>query len=306
MTHHAPDSGTADPLDLHGVVPPTVTCFHDDGALDTETTAAHARYVIDGGAAGVFPLGTNGEFPLLDPDERIEVIEAVVEEVGEEAPVIAGVGTPGTRRTVAAAERAEDANADGLVVVSPYYYPIDDQGQVEHVRRVADAVDIPVYCYHIPSKTGNELSLEAVQALAAIDGVAGLKDSSKDVPWLGQAIDDTPELTFMAGSDSLLVPGLDLGCAGLVSAVANVAPELVVELYEAYDEGDRERAGELQSRVYDVRTALKRGPYMAGVKTALSILEAGPDPGPLRAPLRGMRDEDKQTLAADLEELDLQ
>jgi len=80
----------------------------------------------------------------------------------------------------------------------------------------------------------------------------------------------------------------------------------VVELYEAYDEGDRERAGELQSRVYDVRTALKRGPYMAGVKTALSILEAGPDPGPLRAPLRGMRDEDKQTLAADLEELDLQ
>jgi 4-hydroxy-tetrahydrodipicolinate synthase/2-dehydro-3-deoxy-phosphogluconate/2-dehydro-3-deoxy-6-phosphogalactonate aldolase len=305
MTHHAPSSGTNDPLDIHGVVPPTLTCFHDDGTLDVETTAAHARYVVNGGAAGVFPLGTNGEFPLVGPDERVAVIEAVVNEVGDEVPVIAGVGTPGTRRTVQAAERAEEAGVDGLVVVSPYYFPIDDDGQLEHVRRVAEAVDLPIYCYHIPSKTGNELSLEAVRELAAIDGVAGLKDSSKDVPWLGQAIDDTPELTFMAGSDSLLVPGLDLGCAGLVSAVANVAPELVVDLYEAYDDGDRERAKELQSRVYDVRSALKRGPYMAGVKTALAILDEGPDPGPLREPLRGMDEADEQALAADLEELGL-
>ena len=305
MTQHAPTPGTEDPLEINGVVPPTLTCFHDDGSLDTETTAEHARYVVNGGAAGVFPLGTNGEFPLLTPDERDEVIEAVVEEVGGEVPVIAGVGTPGTRRTVQAAERAEVAGVDGLVVVSPYYFPIDDHGQVEHTRRVAEAVDLPVYVYHIPSKTGNELSLDALDELAAIDGVAGLKDSSKDVPWLGQAIDSTPELTFMAGSDSLLVPGLDLGCAGLVSAVANVAPELVVDLYEAYDEGDRERAKELQSRVYDVRSALKRGPYMAGVKTALSILEEGPDPGPLREPLRRMDAEGEAALAAELEELGL-
>jgi dihydrodipicolinate synthase/N-acetylneuraminate lyase len=305
MTQNAPTPGTDDPLDIHGVVPPTLTCFHDDGSLDPETTAAHARYVVDGGAAGVFPLGTNGEFPLLDAEERVRVVEAVVDEVGDEVPVIAGVGTPGTRRTVAAAERAAEAGADGLVVVSPYYFPIDDRGQVEHVRQVAEAVDLPVYVYHIPSKTGNDLSLDAVEELAAIDGVAGLKDSSKDVPWLGQAIDDTPELTFLAGSDSLLVPGLDLGCAGMVSAVANLAPELVVSLYDAYDAGDRERAQELQSRVYDVRSALKRGPYMAGVKTALSLREAGPDPGSLRSPLRGMEDADRDALAADLAELGL-
>ena len=305
MTHHAPSPGAADPLDVHGVVPPTLTCFDADESLDEETTAAHARYVVDGGAHGVFPLGTNGEFVLLDPDERVRVVETVTDEVGGEVPVIAGVGAPGTRQTVDNAERAVDAGADGLVVVSPYYYPVDDRGQVEHYRRVVDAVDVPVYVYHIPSKTGNELSLSALREIAALDGVAGLKDSSKDVPWLGQAIDDVPTLTFLAGSDSLLVPGLDLGCSGMVSGVANVFPDLVASLYDAYDEGDRERARELQSRVYGVRSALKCGPYLAGVKTALSLLDDGPDPGPLRAPLRRMADADRQALESDLRELDL-
>ena len=305
MPDHAPAPGDDDPLGLHGVVPPTLTCFDRDETLDPETTAAHARFVVDGGAHGVFPLGTNGEFALLDADERARVVESVVDEVGGEVPVIVGVGAPGTKETVAHARRAAEAGADGLVVVSPYYYPVDDAGQVGHYRRVVEAVDLPVYVYYIPSKTGNELSLSALAETAALDGVAGLKDSSKDVPWLGQAVDAEPDLTFLAGSDSLLVPGLDIGCTGMVSAVANLAPDLVVSLYEAYDGGDRERARALQSRVYDVRSALKRGPYMAGVKTALSLREAGPDPGPLRSPLRTMGEDDRDALAADLRRLDL-
>jgi len=303
MPTHAPAPGSDDPLDLHGVVPPTVTAFDEDESLDAETTAEHARFVVDAGAHGVFPLGTNGEFPLLTPDERDHVVEAVVDEVGGEVPVIAGVGAPSTRQTVAHAEHAESVGADGVVVVTPYYYPLDGEAAVRHYRTVADAVDCPVYVYHIPSKTGNALSLDTLDELAAIENVVGLKDSSKDVPWLGQAVDAHPELTFLAGSDSLLAPGLDLGCAGMVSAVANAFPELVVDLYEAYDGGDRERARELQSTVYDVRSALKRGPYMAGVKTALDL--RGFYAGPLRSPLRGMDAEQRAALEADLADLGL-
>jgi len=302
---NAPAPGDDDPLDLHGVVPPTITAFDEDESVDYEATAAHARFVVDHGAHGVFPLGTNGEFPLLTPEERDDVVEAVVETVGGEVPVIAGVGAPSTRETVGHAERAEMAGADGVVVVTPYYYPLDAEAAVEHYRRVCEAVDLPVYVYHIPSKTGNELSLDTVSELAALPNLAGVKDSSKDVPWLGQAIDAHPELTFLAGSDSLLFPGLELGCTGMVSAVANAFPELVVDLYEAYDDGDEDRARELQSRVYAVRDALKTGPYMAGVKTALDIRDVGFDPGPLRSPLRKMDDEDRTTLEADLRELDL-
>jgi 4-hydroxy-tetrahydrodipicolinate synthase/2-dehydro-3-deoxy-phosphogluconate/2-dehydro-3-deoxy-6-phosphogalactonate aldolase len=299
------DASSADPLSLHGVVPPTVTAFESDGSLDPEGTAAHARFVVEGGAHAVFPLGTNGEFALLNGAERDRVVEAVVGAVGGEVPVIAGVGAPSTRETVARAEAAADAGADGLVVVTPYYYPLDGPGAVEHYRRVAGATDLPIYVYHIPSKTGNALSLDTLTGIAAIEGVAGLKDSSKDVPWLGQAIDAHPELTFMAGSDSLLFAGLEVGCTGLVSAVANVFPELVADLYGAYADGEEERARELQSRVYDVRDALKRGPYMAGVKTALSLRDVGFDVGGLRSPLRTMGEDDRAALGDDLRSLDL-
>lgn len=303
MTGHAPAPGERDPLDVAGVVPPTVTAFDESGAVDPEATVAHAQFVADGGASAVFPLGTNGEFALLSGEERRRVVEAVAD--GVDVPVIAGVGTPSTRDTVAHAEHAEAVGADGVVAVTPYYYPLDDQGAVEHYRAIAEAVDIPVYVYHIPSKTGNELSLSALGRIAAIDGIAGLKDSSKDVPWLAQAIDRNPGLTFMAGSDSLLHAGLDLGCAGLVSAVANVFPELVVSLYDAYDAGEADRARELQSTVFEVRDAMKRGPYMAGVKTALQVRDLSFDVGGLRAPLRTMDDADRDRLEADLAALDL-
>ena len=293
---------SADPLSLSGVIPPTITVFDEDEAVDYDRTAAHARYVVDGGAHGVFPLGTNGEFPLLSGEERDGVVEAVVNEI-DDVPVIAGVGAPSTHQTVRHAEHAESVGADGIVVVTPYYYPLDHDAALAHYRTVAESVDLPLYVYHIPSKTGNALSLDTLDALADIENLVGVKDSSKDVPWLAQAIDAHPDLTFLAGSDSLLFPGLEIGCSGMVSAVANVFPELVVDLFEAYEEGEEERARELQSEVYEVRDAIKYGSYMAGVKSALP--HVGFDAGPLRSPLRLMDEEDEEAMVADLEELDL-
>lgn len=304
MTRMAPEPGEKDPLSMHGVIPPIVTVFDDDGSVDYEATAAHARFVVEGGCHGVFVLGTNGEFPLLTPDERRNVVSAVTDVISS-VPVVAGVGAPSTRETVDHATRAEESGVDGVVVVTPYYYPLDDQAAVEHYRRVAEAVDVPLYVYHIPSRTGNALSLSALADIAAIDSVAGLKDSSKDVPWLGQALDRHPELTFLAGSDSLLFASLELGCAGLVSAVANAFPELVVDLYEAYDEGDETRARELQSTIYRVRDAFKQGPYMAGVKTALSLRDVDFDVGGLRSPLRTMDDDGREQLENELRDLNL-
>ena len=302
MAHH--DPGTADPLSLSGVVPPTITAFGDDGSVDYDLTGAHARFVVDRGVHGVFPLGTNGEFALLSGAERDRAVEAVVSEVGDEVPVIAGVGEPSTRGTIARADAADAAGADGLVVVTPYYYPLDGEAAVTHYRRIAAATDLPVYVYHIPGRTGNALSLSTLEGIAAIETVAGVKDSSTDVPWLVRAIDAEPELTFLSGSDSLLVAGLEAGCSGMVSAVANVFPELVVSLYTAYDDGDEDRARELQSRVLGVREALKTGDsYMSGVKSALAL--RGFDPGPLRSPLRRMNEEERDRLGECLEDLEV-
>lgn len=304
MVKQAPTPGAGDPLSIRGVVPPTVTAFDDDESVDYEATAAHARFVVDRGCHGVFALGTNGEFPLLTAEEQRGVISAVTDEISS-VPVLAGVGAPSTRETVDRATRAEESGVDGIVVVTPYYYPLDDEAAVEHFRRVVEAVDVPLYVYHIPSRTGNALSLSALAEIADLDGVAGLKDSSKDVPWLGQAVDRHPDLTFLAGSDALLLASLELGCAGLVSAVANVFPEFVVELYDAYDEGDEHRARELQSSLYRVRDEFKRGPYMAGVKSALSLRDVEFDVGGLRSPLRTMDDAEWERLERELRELGL-
>ncbi len=302
-TEESSTTGSADPLSLSGVIPPTVTAFHADESVDYETTAAHARFVTDRGASAVFPLGTNGEFAMLDADERAGVVEAIADEIGGDVPVIAGVGEASTYHTVENAERAADAGVDGLVVVTPYYYPTDHEGTVEHYRRVAEATSLPIYVYHIPPRAGNTLAPETLAELAEIDAVAGLKDSSKDVPWLAQAIDAHPELTFLAGSDSLQLPGRLIGCTGGVSAVANAFPELVAELHEAFDAGERERADELQSTLYRVRGAFKEGPYMAGVKSALSL--RGFDAGPLRSPLRRMNEDEQDELEAELRDLDV-
>lgn len=291
---------------LRGVIPPTITAFTDDEELDLEATAAHARFLVDRGVHGVFPLGTNGEFPMLKPDERAAVIGAVVDEVGDEVPVVAGVGAPSTRNTVSYAHDAADAGADAVVVGIPYYYPIDSDGIVEHYRRVTAAVDVPVYLYHFPDRMGNKLSLDTLDRLAAIDGIVGAKDSSGDVAWLGQAIDQNPELTYLAGLDSLLFAELEVGCTGLVSAVSNVFPELTVDLYESYVDGTESRARELQSTVFDVWKALDRGPYLGGVKSALDRHpEVDFDPGPMRRPLQRMSPAQEDRLEDTLRTLDL-
>lgn len=305
MPDHASEPGNADPLGLHGVIPPTLTAFDEDESINHDQTAAHAEFVVKRGVHAVFPLGTNGEFPLIEPDERQRVVETVVEAVGDEVPVIAGVGAPGTRATVSNAERAVAAGADGLVVVTPYYYPLDHDGVVDHYRRVAATVEQPIYAYHIPQRTGNDLSLATMAEIAAIDGVAGLKDTSEDVPWLARVMANNPDLSCLAGSNALLYTGLEIGCAGLVSSVANAFPELVVELYEAFDAGDEQRAQQLQERVFDVVAAFDRGPYMASVKTALDLRDVAVDPGPLRRPLRRLDEEQTAALADDLATLDL-
>lgn len=282
---------------LYGVIPPIITAFTEDEELNLEATAAHARYVVDRGVHGVFPLGTNGEFPMLKPRERAAVIQAVVDEVGDEVPVIAGVSAPSTRNTISYSRDAIESGADAIVVGIPYYYPIDNSAIIEHYADVVAAVDVPVLIYHFPARMGNKLDIETVDRLAAIDGIVGVKDSSGDVAWLGQTIDQNPQLTYLAGLDSLLFAELEIGCTGLVSAVSNVFPKLVVELYESYVTGHEARARELQSTIFDIWKAMERGPYLGGVKSSLAMLPDVPfDPGPMRRPLKRMTEEEEVAL----------
>lgn len=296
-----PIPGSADPLNIEGVLPPVVTPFDESGDLDRDRTATHVRFLLEGGVHGLVTLGTNGEFPLLSGRERDSLVEIVVDEVDGDVPVLAGVGTPGTHETVERAERAAEAGADGLVVVTPYYFPVEDDALASHYRRVADAVACPIYAYNIPKRTGNAITEETLEELASIDGVAGVKDSSEDVGWLARASETHPDLTFLAGSDDLLVDSLLQGCSALVSAVATVFPGPVVDLFEAYDDGNAAVALERQRTIQEIKAALEGETLVPGVKAALSL--RGFDVGSPRDPLPELDGRERDALAARLEEL---
>jgi 4-hydroxy-tetrahydrodipicolinate synthase len=285
-------------MTFQGIIPPTLTAFNADGSLDLEGTRWHINYVIEGGVHGVFPCGTMGEGPLLTFDEKVQVIAAVVQAAEERVPVLAGVGCPSTYETAALAREAERVGADAAIVVTPYYYPPNEDGLLAHYQAVAEAVDIPMLVYHIPSRTGNRLPLDLIPRLKVIPGVVGLKDSSGDVTWLQSAMASAPQWRFFVGSDALLYVGFRLGVHGAVSGAANLFPQLVVALYDAAQAGTWERARELLSRVLVVRDAVRAGPYLSGMKAGLRVL--GHDIGDPRLPMVGMSAQQEETLRGQL------
>ena len=288
---------------LQGIIPPTLTAFAANGSLDLDRTRWHIGYVIEGGVHGVFPCGTMGEGPLLSFEEKVQVIGAAVQAAEERVPVLAGVGCPSTNETVKLAREAQRVGADAMIVVTPYYYPLNDEGLVSHYRAVAEAVEVPVLVYNIPSRTGNQLPLDVIPRLSEIPGVVGLKDSSGNVGWLQSAMGAAPDWRFFVGSDALLYVGFTLGAHGAVSGVANIFPQLVVGLYDAAQAGDEGRARELQTRILAVRGALTGGPYLTGMKAALRAL--GHDMGMPRLPLAGVDDAQQERLRQGFAELEL-
>jgi 4-hydroxy-tetrahydrodipicolinate synthase/2-dehydro-3-deoxy-phosphogluconate/2-dehydro-3-deoxy-6-phosphogalactonate aldolase len=242
-----------------------------------------------------------GEGPLLTFEEKRKVIESVVQSAGGRVPVLAGVGCPSTRETMLLAEAAEAVGADALIVVTPYYYSPNRDGLLAHYRAVAGATGIPTLVYHIPSRTGNHLPLDLIPPLTEIPQVIGLKDSSGDVSWLQSAMAVAPEWRYFVGSDALLRVGFSLGVHGAVSGVANLFPELVVSLYGAAQAGNHERVQELQATVMEIRSAVRSGPYLSGMKAGLRALDH--DIGEPRLPMVGMNDEQESRLRKQLLEL---
>jgi 4-hydroxy-tetrahydrodipicolinate synthase len=215
------------------VVVALTTPFGSDGAVDERSLAAHVAWLVEQGVDAVMPCGTTGEGPLLEPDEVAAVVRVTLEAASGRAAVLAHVGRPATAATVELARRVLADGADGVSAVVPYYFALSDAEVVEHYRRLLAAANgSPVYAYTIPERTGNELSLDAVRALAT-DGLRGVKDSTKSwsrhLEYLETGVD------VLTGTDSFVVDSFRAGSAGCVSAVANVRPDLLVRARDGAD-----------------------------------------------------------------------
>jgi 4-hydroxy-tetrahydrodipicolinate synthase len=257
-------------FDAPAVLPALLTPFEDAGGIDRAALREHVEFVIEGGVDGIMACGTTGETALLEPDEVLEVVAAVVEAVAGRVKVVAHVGRPGTRATQRLIERAADAGADAVAAILPYYYALEDAQVVAHFRALIQAAgDTPLLAYTFPARTGNDLSAAALTAMAE-HGLAGLKDSTGDRERHAEYLAAAPGIEIFIGHPSLLLGSLRGGSRGSVAALANLRPDLLVALTRAFGDGREEEAERLQDAIAELEREITTGPALVGLKSAVA------------------------------------
>ncbi|WP_273651496.1 4-hydroxy-tetrahydrodipicolinate synthase [Cellulomonas fimi] len=218
-----------------------VTPMTPDGAVDLGAAVTLAKRLVEQGNDGLVLNGTTGEAPTTHAPEKAELVQAVVEAVGDDAFVLAGAGSNDTAHAVRMAEQAAEAGAHGLLVVTPYYSRPSQAGVVAHVRAIADATELPVMLYDVPGRTGVRFSPDSLDALAAHDRVVAMKDAAGDAFAATKAIARTG-LAWYSGDDGALLTLLAAGGVGIVSVSGHVAPAQLAAVVRAWDAGDHAEA----------------------------------------------------------------
>src|SRR5205085_9773698 len=252
-----------------------------------------------------FVLGTNSEFYALDESEKQTVIATAVEHVRRRWPIYAGTGAETTREAVRLTRMAEKEGADGVSVITPYFISPTQQEIYDHYRRIAENTSLPVLLYNNPSTCGGlKIDVDTVARLAQIPNILGVKDSSGDLQNTNEFIRVVPDrFSVLMGRDTLIYHALISGARGAVPATANVAPGLVVKIFEAFQRGEHAASAAAQRRLNPVRLSLTLGTAPGGVKAALALL--GMSIGPSRAPVGPLPPDKQQKMRAALAEAGL-
>ncbi len=254
---------------------------------------------LEAGIRAIVLCGTTGEAATLTDDEKIEIIRRGKGFTGHECMIIAGTGSNSTDHTIQLSKAAEEAGADGLLLVSPYYNKATAQGLYQHFAMVAREVEIPIILYNVPSRTGVDIPLSVYQALSNVPNIAGVKEATTDLGKIVSIRSRCPDrFAIWSGSDELTVPILSMGGQGVISVLSNLYPELTQAMVYAALDGDFDTASALQIHFAPLLRELFRQVNPIPVKAAMKLL--GYDCGNCRLPLTALSDEDAKKLKAHL------
>jgi 4-hydroxy-tetrahydrodipicolinate synthase len=286
---------------LGEVLTAIVTPFNPDGSVNVEKFRELALHLIDHGSDGLVVAGTTGESPTLSDGERLDLIRAAVEAVGDGATVVAGTGTYSTSHSVHLTERAHELGADGFLVVTPYYNKPPQRGIVAHFELIARASDRPIVVYNIPARVVVNIEPETISRLAEIDTVRAVKQAYADLDQARHVV--ATGLTLYAGDDNLVQPFLELGGAGGICVHTHVVGPQVAEQVAAARAGDLDRAREIDASLGPAYDILKVSTNPIGIKAALTLLGHGV--GGHRLPLVAATEDEVATVREALERLGL-
>ena len=267
-----------------------VSPMRPDGSLDLEAAQRVAQHLVEHGHDGIVVNGTTGESPTTTDAEKVELIRAVVEAVGDRARVTAGAGTNDTAHSIELARAAEKAGAHALLVVAPYYNKPPQEGVRAHCTAIADATDLPVMLYDIPGRAGIPITTESLIELARHPRIAAVKDAKGDL-WAATRVMTQTDLLWFSGDDVSNLAHLGNGAVGVVSVVGHVAGDAYAEMVASVDKGDLVRARKLHRQLVPVvdaimnitqgaimaKAALRELGIIESAAVRLPLVEATPD-----------------------------
>lgn len=273
-------------IDLNGILPPIATPFDEKGNIDHEALARNVAQLSKTGIRGVLVLGSNGEYPYLSEAEKREAVKTVVGATPGDMVVMVGSGCESTRETIRLTNDCAAMGAHAALVVTPCYYggKMIPAALGNHFTQVADHADIPVLLYNVPKFTSINIDLATILKLSCHPNITGIKDSSGNVAQIGEILSRVDnDFQVLVGTAGALLAALTLGCPGGILALANVAPKECVQIMTLLNEGDIEKARDLQLKMLPVNRAVTATFGIAGLKAAMNLL--GYDGGKPRSPL---------------------
>ena len=279
----------------HGIIPAMVTPLTVDDEINESALRKLTNYLIEGGAHGLFPVGSQGEFWALSAEEKRRVWEILVDESIGRVPVYAGTAAITTSVTTALTRLAERAGVDAVSILTPFFVSPGVDELYDHYCAVAESTSLPILLYSNPARTGVGISPDLLARLAELENIVGIKDSSGDLQVTAEYIRVVPrDFAVLMGRDTLIFAGLLYGAKGAIAATGNVAPALVVSIYERFKAGDMDGARRAQEALAPLRLAFSWGTFPVVIKEALDLI--GMEGGPARAPVGPMSDERREQL----------
>jgi 4-hydroxy-tetrahydrodipicolinate synthase len=260
-------------MQFSGIIPPVVTPLDEIERVDEGAMRVLVRHLIQSGVHGIFVLGSTGEFAHLTDDEKRRAIDVVVSEVNGEVPVLVGVTEAGTKRSIFWAKEAQRFGANGVVAAPPFYYRLSDAEIENHYRALSSECELPILIYHIPSTTKVRFSLELIERLAEAPNIVGIKDSTGDLPFVLNLVDQMNGRNFLVfqGHDALLAPTLLYGAHGGINSSANLVPSWFVALYDAARRGEATSALAWQRKINELVRLLETMPFLPALKMSLHL-----------------------------------
>ncbi len=237
-----------------------ITCMNEDGSIAYETSAAHAEWLLAHGSTALLVEGTTGETPTFTQEEKLKLIEAICNRIGDKAPIIVGAGSNNTAATCAYCQEIEAKfpEVDGLLIVGPYYNKPTQEGFYQHFAAIAKSTKLPIIVYNVPGRTGSNILPATIARLAKdFKNIVAVKEAAGNVAQTAELYRLCPEdFSIYSGDDGLLLPFMSVGAVGVISVLSNIDGNLLNGIMDAYNAGNVKLAADINKEMVPLASAM--------------------------------------------------